>query len=174
MAEERTILFRERQRFNQVWLWLVVFGVAAIFWVGFFYQVLLKDGLYGSDPISDVQLSILFVLVGLGLPYFFYRIHLTTEVLPGMLQVRFFPFHLKPRQLPLHTVRSFEKVIYHPIAEYGGWGIRWTFHGKAYNTSGNEGVKLYFYNKKPILIGSQQADELYEAIKLAQHKNPQV
>ena len=39
--------------------------------------------------------------------------------------------------------------------------------GKAYNVSGNEGVLLHFYDKKPLLIGSQRAGELFEAIRQA-------
>ncbi len=172
VADEQNIIFKERQRFTQLWLWVVVLGVSAIFWVGFVYQVI-GGGSYGSKPVSDVQLSILFVLVGLGLPYFFYSMTLTTEVLPGLVQVRFFPFHLQPVQLPLHLIRDFEKVTYSPILEYGGWGIRWTSHGKAYNTSGYEGVKLYFYNKEPILIGSQRAKALFDALDQAKQKHPQ-
>ncbi|SFG86400.1 DUF6141 family protein [Pontibacter chinhatensis] len=163
MVDDQVILYREQQHFRQFWLWVVVLGVASIFWVGFVYQVLL-GGQYGNRPVSDVQLSILFVLVGLGLPYFFYRMSLTTEVRPGVVQVRFWPFHVKPREIPLHLVRDYEQVVYNPIGDYGGWGIRWGFKGKAYNMSGNEGVKLYFYNRKPLLIGSQRADELFRAL----------
>ncbi|TPE43997.1 DUF6141 family protein [Pontibacter mangrovi] len=166
MADEQIILYRERQRFRQLWLWVVVLGVAAIFWVGFVYQVLM-GGLYGNRPVPDVQLSILFVLVGLGLPYFFYSMSLTTEVQPGQVLVRFWPFHIKPVRIPLHLVRDYERVTYNPIGDYGGWGIRWGFKGKAYNMSGNEGVKLYFYNKGPLLIGSQNAGELFQAISEA-------
>jgi hypothetical protein len=163
MAGENKILFREKQRFTQFWLWIVLLGVALIFWIGFFYQVV-GGGAYGSRPVSDVQLVILFVLMGIGLPWFFYKMSLTTEVTPDMVQVQFFPFHLKPIQIPLHLIRDFKHVTYNPIMEYGGWGIRWSFNGKAYNTTGNEGVKLYFYNKRPLLIGSQRANELADAI----------
>jgi len=164
--EQDKILFREGQRFRQVWLWVVVLSAAAIFWVGFVYQVLL-GGTYGSRPASNLQLIVVFVLVGLGLPYFFYMMRLQTEVVPGELRVHFYPFHLRPVRIPLHLLRDFEQTVYNPIRDYGGWGIRWGFAGKAYNMSGNEGVKLYFYNHKPLLIGSQRARELYEAIRQA-------
>lgn len=169
MQQMETILFKERQRFTQFWLWAVVIGVASIFLIGFLYQVI-GGGSYGARPVSDVQLSIISVLVGLGLPYFFYSMSLTTEVLSGVVQVRFFPFHVKPVQIQLHLVRDMKKVVYHPIAEYGGWGIRWGFKGKAYSTSGNEGVRLFFYNREPLLIGSQKADELFNAIIEAKQK----
>jgi len=36
---------------------------------------------------------------------------------------------------------------------------------RAYNMSGNQGVQLVFKNGKKLLIGSQKADELAEAIR---------
>jgi hypothetical protein len=160
------VFFRERQRFTQFWLWVVVLSVAIIFWAGFVSQVLL-GGSFGHNPVSDVQLSVLFALIGVGFPIFFYRMSLTTEVQPGELLVRFWPFHLRPVRVPLHTVRDYERVTYDPIRDYGGWGIRWSSCGKAYNMSGKEGVRLHFYNQKPLLIGSQSPEELFEAIRLA-------
>jgi hypothetical protein len=160
------VLFRERQRFTQFWLWVVVVCVAALFWAGFISQVLLGDS-FGHNPVSDVQLSVLFALMGIGFPIFFYKMSLTTEVQPGELVVRFWPFHLRPVHVQLHTVRDYERIIYDPIREYGGWGIRWSSRGKAYNISGTEGVRLHFYNQKPVLIGSQSPGELFEAIRLA-------
>jgi hypothetical protein len=163
------VLFRERQRFRQVWLWVLILGIAALFWLGFVYQVLL-GGAFGNRPASDVQLAIITGLVGVGLPYFFYKMSLTTEVVPGELRVRFWPFHLKPVTIVLHELREYEKVTYDPIMEYGGWGVRWGFNGKAYNVYGDKGVKLYFYNRKPLLIGSQKPDELFDAITIAKQQ----
>lgn len=160
------VIFRERQRFKQFWLWALLLGIALIFWAGFVYQVLL-GGEFGSRPVPSVQLSIMLALFGFGLPFFFYWMTLTTEVQPGLLFVRFKPFHGKPVCIPLHTVRAFEKVTYSPISDYGGWGIRWGTKGKAYSMSGKEGVQLHFYNKQPLLIGSQRATELFRAVEQA-------
>ncbi|MBX0335187.1 hypothetical protein K3G39_18285 [Pontibacter sp. HSC-14F20] len=164
--EEQHILFWEKQRFTQFWLWALLLGLAAILLAGFVYQVLL-GGTFGNRPVSDVQLSIMAALIGFGLPFFFYWMTLITEVKPGILQVRFRPFHLKPVRILLHTVRDFEKVMYDPIREYGGWGIRWGAKGKAYSMSGREGVLLRFYNQQPLLIGSKRAGELFAAIEQA-------
>lgn len=158
------ILYRERQRFRQFWLWVIILGAAAIFWAGFVSQVMMGHT-FGSRPVSSVQLVVLVILFAVGLPYFFYRMSLTTEVLPGELRVRFWPFHLRPVKIPLHSIREYERLTYNPILDYGGWGIRWGLKGKAYNVSGNKGVKLYFYNHKPLLIGSQRPEELYQAIE---------
>ncbi len=172
--EQDTIIFREQQRFTQVWLWVVVLGVAAVFWAGLVYQLILKQP-FGHNPAADVQLIIMFVVMGIGLPAFFYTMRLQTEVATGELRVRFYPFHLRAVRIPLHLVRDYERTTYNPISEYGGWGIRWGVAGKAYNMSGCEGVKLYFYNHKPLLVGSQKAADLYEAIRQAKEKqNPPV
>ncbi|MDX5417664.1 MAG: DUF6141 family protein [Hymenobacteraceae bacterium] len=160
------VIFRERQRFRQFWLWALILGIAGVFWAGFAYQVLL-GGAFGNRPVTDVQLSVLLALIGFGLPFFFYWMSMTTEVQTGMLFVRFKPFHIKPVRIPLHTVRTFEKVTYNPISDYGGWGIRWSGKGKAYSMSGREGVQLHFYNQKPLLIGSQRSTELFRAIEQA-------
>ncbi|MHA6249654.1 hypothetical protein ACXYMU_17055 [Pontibacter sp. CAU 1760] len=164
--EKHPIYFKEQQRFRQPWLWVVLLSVAGMLWAGFISQVLLGQA-FGDKPVADVQLTIIFALVGIGLPWFFYRMSLTTVVVPGEVRVRFWPFHRKPVRVPLHTVREYEPVTYNPIGEYGGWGIRWGLHSKAYNVSGNKGVKLHFYNKKPLLIGSRRAQDLAEAIRLA-------
>jgi TATA-box binding protein (TBP) (component of TFIID and TFIIIB) len=50
------------------------------------------------------------------------------------------------------------------LLEYGGWGIKYGRKGKAYNVSGNRGVQLVFKDGKQLLIGSQRAEELAEAI----------
>lgn len=163
------VIFRERQRFKQVWLWVVILGVSGIFWAGFVYQVIL-GGQYGNRPAPDVMLTIMTGLVGVGLPLFFYKMSLVTEVVPGQLRAQFWPFHLKPITIMLHELRSYEKVIYNPIREYGGWGIRGSMKGNAYNVYGNEGVKLHFYNQKPLLIGSQRANELFDAITIAKQE----
>jgi len=158
-----TILFWERQRFRQFGLWVVVLGMAAIFWAGFVYQGLLL-GAFGHNLVVDVQLTVLLVLAGVGMPVFFYRVSLTTVVVPGEVRIRIWPFHLRQVQIPLHLVRDYKRITYNPIGDYGGWGIRWSLKGQAYHMSGNQGVQLYFYHRKPVLIGSQRATELLEAI----------
>ncbi len=163
---KQKILFEEKQGFRQVWLWVMVLGVASLFWAGFAYQ-LSQVNSRGGHVVEVASAFILVLLLGLGLPVFFFLMSLTTVVEPGVLKVWFWPFHLKPRIIYLHLVRDYDKVTYNPILEYGGWGIRWTPNGKAYNMSGNKGVKLYFYHQKPILIGSQHPKQLLKAIAQA-------
>lgn len=44
--------------------------------------------------------------------------------------------------------------------EYGGWGVRFGKGGKAFNVSGNRGLKLYLKSGRSLLIGTQKDKEL--------------
>jgi len=89
---------------------------------------------------------------------------LETEVRGDGVHVRFFPFHLSFRKIPLENVVKVEARTYRPIREYGGWGIRWARRGKAYNMSGHVGVRVDYANGRHVLIGSRTAEELADAI----------
>ena len=54
---------------------------------------------------------------------------------------------------------------YSPLKEYGGWGIKFGFKGKAYNVSGNKGVKIFLKNGLNIMFGSQKHKDLAKALK---------
>src|SRR5688572_605652 len=135
------ILFKEVQRFKQVWLWLLIGGIALVFWAGFFSQVIFEQP-FSDNPITDLSLTISTAIMGILFPYFFYYMHLKTNVTPDGIYVRFYPFHIKDVFIPVSKIATAEAVKYNPILDYGGWGIRWSFNGKAYNVSGNKGVQL--------------------------------
>ncbi len=97
---------------------------------------------------------------------FFAIIKLETKVDKDGLYVRFFPLNIRfKRCSPAEISECFARK-YNPLTEYGGWGIRYSIrYGKAYNARGSEGVQLIFNNGKKLLIGSQKAQELEEAIQ---------
>jgi len=63
-----------------------------------------------------------------------------TEVRDDGVYFRFFPLHLSFHRIGLEEIVRFEVQTYRPIRDYGGWGIRYGWKGKAYNVSGNRGV----------------------------------
>ena len=82
------------------------------------------------------------------------------------MYVRFFPVHIRYKRFGAEDLSGCYAREYKPIREYGGWGIRCSLKkGRAYNVSGNKGVQLVLKNGKQLLIGSQRADELEEAIR---------
>jgi len=159
ISDEAYVDFREVQQFRQPWLWIVMLSspviAIAILWTTM-----------GKNPgeIAALHGALLaIVITDLALAAGFYFIQLITEVRSEGLYIRFVPF---VRQLiPYGDIKTCEARTYSPIGEYGGWGMRWGRSGKAYNISGNRGVQLEFKDGKRLLIGSQRAEELAQAIQ---------
>ena len=143
------ILFEEKQKFNQWWLWviLLVFPVLSIMQ-------------FNGDGINCN-----YVLIGIAIPLMFYFFELRTFVTKEGLHYQFFPFHFKKHIIKLDEIEKIEALQYSPLGDYGGWGIRYGFKGKAYNVSGNKGVKVHLTNERNILFGSQKHNELARALK---------
>ena len=157
MADDN-VLFNEVQRFRQPVLIAIIIA-----------SVLLTIGLFAYA--MAIQPSLVLLIIGLIaiLPFpvvvwLFLASRLETVVNRDGLFLRFYPFHLRQRKIPLEEVVSFRAVIYRPIWDYGGWGMRFVRGGRAYNVSGREGVRLEFYDGKHLLIGSQRSEELAAAI----------
>lgn len=113
---------------------------------------------------------ILGFVVGIGVPIaitaLFLLLKLETEVKSDGIYVRYFPFHIRFKRFGPEDLSECYARRYKPIWEYGGWGIRYSLrNGKAYNTSGNQGVQLVFKNGKRLLIGSQKPEQLEAAIR---------
>ena len=161
---EKKLLFQEVQTFRNLWIILLVGVLTLTAWYAFIQQHLLGKS-FGSNPAPDWLLLIIFILFGIILPVLLISAKLRTEVREDGLYVQFFPFHLRFHKIILDQVKSAETRVYKPIREYGGWGIRYGKRGKAYNVSGNVGLQLEFNNSIGLLIGSQRADELLEALK---------
>lgn len=169
MSTESTIFFREEQRFDQWWLWLLVLVPTGMMWYGAVQQLIFGKA-FGDNPTSDTGMSILLVLFGVLLPLFMYSLKLITEVRQDGLYVRFYPFHLSFRHYPYESINSYSVREYSPLKEYGGWGIRYGRKGMAYNVSGNLGVQLEFKGGKSLLVGSQKPEELVRYMQVAMRK----
>lgn len=161
-------MFDEIQRFRQRWLWLLLIIISitsiAIFGYGVVEQLVFGRP-WGDRPISDISLLITsaaviaFILLML---YLFYVLRLITHVDAKGIYIRFYPFPGKRIDYP--KVESCKARTYRPLAEYGGWGIKYGRSGKAYNICGKRGAQLVMKDGKRILIGSQHADELSRTI----------
>ena len=170
MIKDNQIIFREVQHFRQKWIWAILLiatvGPGLVITYGAFKQLVYNVPM-GNHPASNgtvILTTLMFWLIMLGLLGLFAFSRLITEVRSDGLYVRFIPFHFRYQKIKFDEVQSYEARTYHPIGEYGGWGIRYGVRGKAYNVSGNRGVEFTYRNGKHLLIGSQQADELAKAI----------
>jgi len=158
------LIYREVQRFRQVWLWAVVLAISGLQCYALVEQLLFNRP-FGDNPMQDIPLIIYWVIFGIGLPMLLFFSKLITEVCDDGIYIRFSPFHWIFRRIAFTEIRQCEARTYHPIRDYGGWGIRVRCKGKAYNVSGNRGVQIELINGDRLLIGSGRAEELGRTIQ---------
>lgn len=164
MAEpQNQIVFREVQRWSPAvrsLLVLLVLATAAGIAVA---SIVTGRGSLGTAwPVVAIAAEVVGLLAVAVLLWTF---RLETVVRPAGLYIRYVPFHLHWRQFAAQDLSECYARTYRPILEYGGWGIRCGWKGRAYNVSGHEGVQLVFKNGKRLLIGSQRSHELDRAIR---------
>lgn len=160
------MIFKETQKFKQLWLWIILIATGLItigvFGYGIYLQIFLGQK-FGNNPMNDTGLIITFVLVlilDIALFLIFGFSKLTTVIDKVGIEYRFFPFHSKSHVIYWNMIEKYDVITYNPIQDYGGWGIKSNKHGKAYNVSGDKGLLLFLKTGKRILIGTQKELEL--------------
>ena len=162
------MLFHEVQGFRRLWMALLIVpgAVALIAVFAFAMMRQLGGGIpFGGDPMPDLLLRILgpfMILLGCFLIFIFLCMRLVVTVNREGLHIRYVPF--VKRRIMFTDIAGCEARTYSPLRDYGGWGIRRGKKGRAYNVRGNRGVLLSFKDGTSLLIGSQRADELADAI----------
>jgi hypothetical protein len=156
--------FEETQRFSQLWLWIVILGVSIIM----LFQVpigLIHNS--GDAPMTTANIIILiFSLVFVvGINALFYFARLVTKIDDGGVHITFHPFFSKTKTFSWDEIEKAYVRKYNSFLEYGGWGIRFSWKGRAYNTSGNRGLQLIMGSGKKILIGTHKPEELDAFLK---------
>jgi hypothetical protein len=160
-AQEKPVLFWEKQRFTQKWIWILLLTPLLFPLVGLLFPNI-------SNELFTFNASGLLINIGVFLSIlllFSFWFELNTEIYNDGIYVRFRPFHSKPRFYPWSEIEHFEVRKYKPLLEYGGWGIRKGFGGTAFNVRGNMGLQLVFKGGKRVLIGTQKATELASVLK---------
>ncbi len=171
MIMSNNILFTERQKFKQWWIWLILLSVNGILIVGVFKQVI-GGQQFGDKPMGNKELLIVTGLLLL-LTLLFYILRLDTIIKQDGIYIRFFPFHIKFKYFGWDRMTKSYVRQYSPLTEYGGWGLRLGLFGKgtAFNVSGDKGLQLEFTDNKKLLIGTNKQDELTETLnKIGQLK----
>ncbi|WP_207533233.1 hypothetical protein [Desertivirga arenae] len=156
----KEVLFTERQRFNQWWLWLILLGINGLFIFGVYKQVL-GGQQFGDKPMSNEGLLFATGLT-IMLTVLFINFRLETQIKRDGIYVRFFPFHFSYKHFTWDKISKSFVRKYRPLSEYGGWGLRLGLFGKgkAYNVSGDKGLQLEFTDHNRLLIGTNKPEEL--------------
>lgn len=147
------IRFTETQKFDQWWLRLLLLFVNAFIAYGTYKQVVLGVP-FGDQPTSNsLLLCIFFILVLFTGVLLFTR--LETLIREDGVYVRFYPFQRQFKSYKWNQIARYAVVVYKPIRDYGGWGLRISGSGTAITTAGDEGLQLEFHNGKHLLIGTR-------------------
>ncbi|HSG68367.1 MAG TPA: hypothetical protein VK994_06660 [Bacteroidales bacterium] len=159
----RSAHFNETQKFRQPWIIVVIFSSIAVWAYIIIYGVFFEER---PDKFSTLSL-IISSLVLAGMTFLLFQLKLETRIRKEGIYYRFFPLHLKEKHIPRDEVLSYEVRKYRPIAEYGGWGVRFggKKHGRAFNVSGNMGLQLYLKDDKKILFGTRKPHEIGKAME---------
>lgn len=144
-------LYRENQKFNQWWVWLIM--LATMF-------LSIGAGIMGYLENGDIWGLVIGGGVGAATAILFALMTLTTTISTEGVEVRFRPFHR--RRIFKSEIEEAYVRKYNALGEYGGWGIRFGSKGKAYNVSGNHGLQLKLKDGESILIGTQNPEALEE------------
>lgn len=158
------VCFVEKQGFRQWWMWAILLGTNLLTGYGLYSQVALNKP-FGNNPASNEGLWVVNVFIWL-LTAFLFSMRLHTRIKDDGIYVRFIPLHRKYKHYAWEQLQGCYVRQYRPLAEYGGWGIRYGFskYGKALNVSGNMGLQLVFADGSKLLIGTQKPEELQEVI----------
>ena len=167
---EFQLFFREDQRFRSPFLWIPLFGATAfccgtILWM--IGRQVIQDIPFGDDAMSNNQMLLLggaVILLDVLFLVFMASMKLQTEVTTEGLFIRFWPLHRKTRLIDMEDVVSIGAVEYRPAMEYGGGGIRYGRNGRAYNVTGNLGVRIDYGSGYHLLIGTCHPQELEAAL----------
>ena len=167
------VLHREVQYVRQKFIVAIV-AFSALLPVSFFtIGIILQIGYgieFGEKPMSNQELiirttiSVIFALLVLML---FKFSNLTIEVKTDGFYYQYFPFHMSVKKIGKEVVKSVTLRAFRPIAEFGGWGIRYGFgrRGKGYIASGNTGVQFVLNNDKKLLFSTTEPEKMRLAIE---------
>ncbi|WP_415325300.1 hypothetical protein [Chryseobacterium sp. MMS23-Vi53] len=147
------IILEEKQKFNQLLIWLPLIGLL-IFVVFNYFKNSLTSNLI---PVLIVGILILFFL----------SITLKYSIFEQEIVISYFPF-FKKKIFKKDEISEISIVTYNPLLDFGGWGVRYGKSGTtAYNIKGKTGIFVALKNGKRYLIGTQiSKDILREKLKL--------
>ncbi|MEP0479244.1 MAG: hypothetical protein ABJD23_03465, partial [Nonlabens sp.] len=133
------ILYKETQKFDQWWLWLIVISLFLIP----ILQFNSSEDLLNQLAIDKIIPSILPVVILV----LFLTLKMTTVITHEKITVLYSPFVKKE-----FYWRDLDKAQVIDYGFIGGWGIRlWTSYGTVYNVKGSIGLHIKTADKQYVI-----------------------
>ena len=92
---------------------------------------------------------------------------LRVSVSPSKIIVSLGIFNWKLLDISPDQINTAEVIHFNPLRDFGGWGIRISRTKKGYYFEGNQGVLITPKKGMPVLIGSNQPQQLLQAVLTA-------
>lgn len=155
-------LFFEVQQFRNHWFWLLILLSPAIYFLSVLSYQLYSGQAYGDRPVSNLELGVLLLTYGILAYYALNYVKLTTVINKNKI---WYGWNLPNDQLNcilINDIKSCEIIQY----TFVGFGYRLSFkYGVVYNVWGKTGLLIHKKNGKKVLIGTNNAKQLKEAIQ---------
>lgn len=152
------VLFEEKQRFDQWWIWAILVIVAVLTIPTTFYSNVGNGGRNWSQINTEDIAGMIIILVVIIL---FLLLRLKTTITTTDIRMVYFPIVWKT--VAVRDTVTLE-VIDHGFV--GGWGIRWfTTFGTVYNVRGQKGLHIKTNKGKGFVIGTQKPEELRKSLE---------
>ena len=125
---------------------------------------------------SADKMALLFIMGGIVMlmPLVFQLVwgSLVVEVSPDELTATFGRLRWPTKRIAFEDVAAMDAVTYHPIREFGGWGIRFAGGGKsAWTSRGNKALRVELKDGKIVYLGSDRPERLLSRIATAVGRN---
>ena len=142
-------IFKEEQRFNQLWL-IVLLLVSIMVPIAIIISEYIENP--SSFSISELISIIGVMILASGIIFLF---KLNTRIDEKGIHYKFFPLHWSFKTINWSQIDNAYVKTYNPIGEYGGWGLRGGFFwnkskGKAINVSGDVGIQIKLKSGKKL------------------------
>lgn len=157
-------VFKEAQKFTQVWVILLFLLLNSFFLYGIYQQFILKIP-FGDNPMPNSVL-ILSTVGFIALTLFFFSMKLKTTINETGIYYQFYPIQLKAKKINWSALKYASIVTFNPILDYGGWGIK----HNSYTVKGRIGIQLVLKSGKKLLIGTQKEQNAIRILKTYQKK----
>lgn len=150
--------FVEVQRFRQVWLWLLILGLNAIFiYILYTNFIVLKE----IETIAYGILAI-YIIFPLPLTLLFLFIKLESEYTEESLKFRWWPLD---RSFYEYKWSELQKIEMKEIRSFSG-GIRYSpTLGYIHRVKGKHGIFIVPFHGEGIFVGTQQPDQVLSVLK---------
>lgn len=155
-------VFKEEQRFNQWWLYVLIL----IPLTGVLFPIFVNDTEKDLDKGMFIGVAIIAIVFTLIL-----TLKLQTKIDRNGIDARFTPLSFFHKHFEWTEIAEIHVRKYAAISEYGGYGVRGVGKANAYNVKGDRGIQIVTKNGYKFLIGTQNPTDAQKTINYYQNKD---